>query len=160
MESPLLHLIYDRTWVNDIYYLIVRSFREYWNEDHELKYLDVVRNGRARSLINDKDLMERIARETIADDVESGLSVAQVNWTEGEREVGVFYRIQGLFNDVFSSFNALTDIQGQYIPLLHAHWYLKIHEDEDEMLQKPSLLFEDVVGFKLTELFDSAPESA
>ena len=160
IASPLLLLIYDRTWVYDTYYLTVRSFREYWNEDRELKYLDMVRNGRAKSLINDKDLMDRITRETIVYDEESGLSIAEINWNEEEREVGVFYRIQGLFNDVFSSFNALTDIQGQYIPLLHAHWYLKIHEDEDEMLQKPSLLFEDVVGFKLTELFDSAPESA
>ena len=160
MASPLLLLIYDRTWVYRTYYLIVRSFKEYWNEDRELKYLDMVKNGRAKSLINDKDLMDRITRETNEDDEESGRSIAEVNWTEEEREVGVFYRIQGLFNDVFSSFNALTDIQGQYIPLLHAHWYLKIHEDEDEMLQKPSLLFEDVVGFKLTELFDSAPESA
>ena len=157
---PLLLLIYDRTWVYDTYYLIIRSFREYWNEDRELKYLDIVRNGRAKLLINDKDLMDRITRETNADDIESGRSIAEVNWTEEEREVSVFYRIQGLFNDVLNSFKTLADIQGQYVPRLHAHWYLKIHEDEDEMLQKPSLLFEDVVGFKLTELFDSAPESA
>ena len=160
MESSLLLLIYDRTWVNRTYYLIVRSYDEYWNEDRELKYLDLVRNGRARILINDKDLMERIARETIEDDEESGLSMAEVNWTEEEREVGVFYRIQSLFNDVLGSFKALVDIQGQYVPRLHAHWYLKIHEYEDEMLQQPSLLFEDTIGFNLVDLFDSAPESA
>ena len=139
MASPLLLLIYDRTWVYRTYYLIVRSFKEYWNEDRELKYLDMVKNGRAKSLINDKDLMDRITKETIVYDEESGRSIAEVNWTEEEREVGVFYRIQGLFNDVLNSFKALADIQGQYVPRLHAHWYLKIHEDEDEMLQQPSL---------------------
>ena len=106
MESPLLFLIYDRTWVYDTFYLIIRSFREYWNEDLELKYLDIVRNGRAKSLINDKDLMDRITRETNEDDEESGRSIAEVNWTEEEREVGVFYRIKGHFNDVLNSFRA------------------------------------------------------
>ena len=160
MASPLLLLIYDRTWVYRTYYLIVRSFKEYWNEDRELKYLDMVKNGRAKSLINDKDLMDRITRETNEDDEESGRSIAEINWTEEEREVGVFYRIQGHFNDVLNSFKVLADIQGQYVPRLHAHWYMKIHEDEDEMLQQPSLLFEDVVGFNLVNLFDNAPESA
>ena len=160
MESPPLLLIYDRTWVNITYYLIVRSHYEYWNEERELKYLDIVKNGRARMLINDKELMSRMTRETIQDDEESELTIAELHWTEAEREVGVFYRIKNHFNDVFSSFNALADLQGQYVPRLHAHWYLKVHDDEDEMLQQPSLLFEDVVGFKLTELFDSAPESA
>ena len=154
IASPLLLLIYDRTWVNKTYYLIVRSYHEYWNGDRELKYLDIVRNGRARTLINDKDLMDRITRETNEDDEESGRSIAEVNWTEEEREVGVFYHIQNLFNDVLNSFKALSDIQGQYVPRLHAHWYLKIHGDEDEMLQQPSLLFEDVVGFNLVYLFD------
>ena len=160
MESPPLLLIYDRTWVNITYYLIVRSHHEYWNEERELKYLDIVKNGRARMLINDKELMSRMTRETIQDDEESELTVAELHWTEAEREVGVFYRIQGLFNDVFSSFNALADLQGQYVPRLHAHWYLKVHDYEDEMLQQPSLLIEDVVGFNLVDLFNKAPESA
>ena len=127
MESPLLLLIYDRTWVNITYYLIVRSHYEYWNEERELKYLDIVKNGRARMLINDKELMSRMTRETIQDDEESELTVAELHWTEAEREVGVFYRIKNHFNDVFSSFNALADLQGQYVPRLHAHWYLKVH---------------------------------
>ena len=76
--------------MNSTYYFIVRDIDEYWNEDRELKYLDMVRNGRAKSLINDKDLMNRITRETIEHDEESGLSIAEVNWTEEEREVGVF----------------------------------------------------------------------
>ena len=160
MESPPLLLIYDRTWVNITYYLIVRSHYEYWNEERELKYLDIVKNGRARMLINDKELMSRMTRETIQDDEESELTIAELHWTEAEREVGVFYRIKNHFNDVFSSFNALADLQGQYVPRLHAHWYLKVHDDEDEMLQQPSLLFEDVVGFNLVDLFDNAPESA
>ena len=57
-------------------------------------------------------------------------------------------------------FKALGDIQGQYVPRLHAHWYLKAHDYDDEMLQHPCLLLEDVVGFNLADLFTKAPESA
>ena len=59
-----------------------------------------------------------------------------------------------------NSFQALADIQGQYIPRLHAHWYLKAHDYDDEMLQHPCLLLEDVTGFNLVDVFTKAPESA
>ena len=42
MESPLLLLIYDRTWVNETRYLTLRDYYERWSEDRELKYLDMV----------------------------------------------------------------------------------------------------------------------
>ena len=57
-------------------------------------------------------------------------------------------------------FKALADIQGLYVPRLHAHWYLKGHDYDDEMLQHPCFLLEDVIGFKLVDLFTEAPESA
>ena len=160
MISPLLLLIYDRTWVNRTRYLTLRDYDEHWNEDRELKYLDLVRNGRGRMLINDKDLMDRITREIFEDDEESGLCIAQLNWSEAEREICVFYRVKNFFDDVLNSFKALGDIQGQYVPRLHAHWYLKAHEYDDEMLRHPSLLLEDVVGFNLVDLFTKAPVSA
>ena len=81
MESPLLLLIYDRTWVSETRYLTWRDYYERWNEDRELKYLDMVKGGRGRILINDKDLMARITREMLEDDDESGLSIAELNWT-------------------------------------------------------------------------------
>ena len=81
MASPLLLSIYDRTWVNRTHYLIVRNYDERWSEDRELKYLDMVKGGRGRILINDKDLMARITREMLEDDDESGLSIAELNWT-------------------------------------------------------------------------------
>ena len=60
MESPLLLLIYDRTWVNETRYLTLRDYDECWNEDRELKYLDMVKGGRGRLIVNDKDLMDKI----------------------------------------------------------------------------------------------------
>ena len=160
MEPPLLLLIYDRTWVDETHYSTLRDDDECWNEDRELKYLDIVRNGRGKILVNDKDLMDKITREIFENDEESGLCLAQLNWPDAEREVCVFYRVKNLFKDVFKSFKALADIQGLFVPRLHAHWYLKAHEYEDEMLQHPCLLLEDVDGFKLSDLFTKAPESA
>ena len=160
MVSPLLLLIYDRTWVNKTSNLTLRDYYERWNEDRELKYLDMVKSGRGKILVNDKDLMDSITRGIFEDDEESGLCLAQLNYPEAEREICVYYRVKNIFNVVFNSFKALADIQGQYVPRLHAHWYLKAHEYEDEMIQLPCLLVEDVVGFKLVDLFNKAPESA
>ena len=41
------------------------------------------------------------------------------------REIYVYYRVKNIFNVVLNSFKALADIQRQYVPRLHAHWYLK-----------------------------------
>ena len=158
--SPLLLLIYDRTWVNKTRNLTLRDYYERWNEDRELKYLDMVKGGRGRILANDKDLMDNITRGIFEDDEESGLCLAQLNYPEAEREICVFYRVKNFFDVVLSTFKALADIQGQYVPRLHAYWYLKAHEYEDEMLQLPCLLLEDVNGFNLADLFTKAPESA
>ena len=160
MEFPLLFFIYDRTWVNRTFYLTLRNYDEFWNEDRESKYLDMVRGGIRKILVNDKDLMDGITRGIFEDDEESGLSIAELNWPEAEREVCIFYRVKNFFDVVIHSFKALADIQGHYVPRLHAYLYLKAHEYDDEMLQHPSLLLEDVVGFNLADLFTKAPESA
>ena len=160
MTSPLLFLIYDRTWVNRTRYLTLRNYDEHWNEDRELKYLDTVRNGRGRILVNDKDLMDSITSGIFKDDEESRISIAELNYSEAEREICVYYRVKNFFDVVLNSFKALDDIQGQYVPRLHAYWYLKAHDYDDEMLQHPCLLLEDVVGFSLADLFTKAPESA
>ena len=160
MGSPLLLLIYDRTWVNETSNLTLRDYYERWNEERELKYLDMVKGGRGKILANDKDLMDSITRGIFEDDEESGLCLAQLNYPEAEREICVYYRVKNIFEVVLNSFKALADIQGQYVPRLHVHWYLKAHEYEDEMLQHPCLLLEDVDGFKLSDLFTIAPKSA
>ena len=160
MTSPLLFLIYDRTWVNRTRYLTLRNYDEHWNEDRELKYLDIVRNGRGRILVNDKDLMDSITSGIFKDDEESRISIAELNYSEAEREICVYYRVKNFFDVVLNSFKALDDIQGQYVPRLHAHWYLKAHDYDDEMLQHPCFLLEDVIGFKLVDLFTKVPESA
>ena len=79
MESPLLLLIYDRTWVNETYYLTLRDYYERWNEDRELKYLDMIKDGRGSILVNNKDLMDNIARGIFGDDEELGLGLAHLN---------------------------------------------------------------------------------
>ena len=160
IESPLLLLIYDRTWVNITSYLTLRNYDEFWNEDRESKYLDMVKDGRGKILVNDKVLMDRITKDVFENDEESGLSIAELNWPEAEREICVYYRVKNFFDVVLNSFKALTDIQGQYVPRLHAQWYLKAHDYDDEMLQHPSLLLEDVIGFSLADLFTKAPDSA
>ena len=120
----------------------------------------MVKSGRGKILVNDKDLMDSITRGIFEDDEESGLCLAQLNYSEAEREICVYYRVKNLFDVVLNSFKALADIQGKYVPCLHAHWYLKAHDYEDEMLQHPCLLLEDVGGFNLADLFTKAPESA
>ena len=158
--SSLLLLVYDRTWVDETRYLTLRDYYERWNEDRELKYLDMVKDGRGRVLFDDKILMDIITREIFEDDKDSGLCLAHLNWPEAEREICVFYRVKNLFNEAFKSFKVLADIQGQYVPRLHAHWYIKAHDYDHEMLQHPCLLMEDVYGFKLVDLFTNAPERA
>ena len=79
MASPLLLSIYDRTWVNRTHYLIVRNYDERWSEDRELKYLDMIKDGRGSILVNNKDLMDNIARGIFGDDEESGLCLAHLN---------------------------------------------------------------------------------
>ena len=160
MVLPLLLLIYDRTWVNRTSNLTLRDYYERWNEDRELKYLDMVKGGRGRILVDDVDLMDSITRGIFEDDEESGLCLAHLNWPEAEREICVFYRVKILFDVVLNSFKALADIQGQYVPRLHAHWYLKAHDYDDEMLHHPCLLAEDVNGFNLVDMFTNAPKSA
>ena len=54
----------------------------------------MVRDGRGRILVNDKDVMDRITREIFEDDEESGISIAELNWTEAERGVCVFYCVK------------------------------------------------------------------
>ena len=102
MESPLLLLIYDRTWVDETRYLTLRDYYERWNEERELKYLDIVRTGRGRLLVSDKNLMDNITRGIFEEDEESGLCLAHLNYPEAERETCVYYRVKNIFEVVLN----------------------------------------------------------
>ena len=88
----------------------------------------MVKDGRGSILVNNKDLMDNIARGIFGDDEESGLCLAHLNQLEAKREVCVFYRVKNIFNDMLNSVKQLVDIQGKYVSRLHAHWYLMTHD--------------------------------
>ena len=75
--APLL-LSCDRTWMSETRYLTLRDYYEHWNEDRELNYLNMVKSGRGRIFVNDKDLMDSITRGIFEDDEELGLCHASI----------------------------------------------------------------------------------